>query len=84
MRFDNMHQRTKEGPLEGDTGWVERSVALDIPEGAGSIHYGIMLNGGGNLWARNVTMQEIEPTGATAGNGTLPRRPTNLGFGEAA
>jgi hypothetical protein len=84
MRFDNMHQRTKDGPLAGDHGWVERSVVLDVPEGAGSIHYGIMLNGGGNLWARNVSIEEADPAAVTVSNGTLPRRPTNLGFGDAA
>ena len=84
LRFDNMHYRTKDGPLAGDTSWIERSVVLDVPEGAGSIHYGIMLSGGGSLWARDVSSEEADAGSATAGGGTLPRRPTNLGFGEVA
>jgi len=84
MRFDNMQMRSKDGPLEGDTDWIERSVVLDVPEGAGSIHYGIMLSGGGSLWARKVSIEEADPSGISADIGTLPRRPTNLGLGAAA
>ena len=83
MRFDNMQFRTKDGVLTGDHDWVSRSVVLDVPEGAGTIHYGIMLSGGGSLWARNVTVEGADPSEVSVTAPPLPRRPTNLGFGEA-
>lgn len=81
LRFDNMHFRQENGPLAGDVGWTGRSVVLDVPEGAASIHYGIMLNGGGELWARGFAVEEVDPEAVPVTRRQLPRRPTNLGFG---
>ncbi len=80
LRLDNMQRRSTDGPLEGTAGWLTRSVALDVPEAAGAIHYGVMLSGGGRLWARRVALEAADPTEATD-DSPLPRRPTNLGFG---
>jgi len=84
MRFDNMQSRTRDGALTGDADWTSRSVVLDVPEGAGTIHYGIMLNGAGSLWARNLTVEAADPSEISVTAPPLPRRPTNLGFGDAA
>lgn len=84
MRFDNMQFRTRDGVLSGDVGWIERSAVLDIPEGAGTIHYGVMLGGGGSLWARNLRVEGADPSEVSITAPPLPRRPTNLGFGDIA
>ena len=83
IRFDNMLSRSKDGALSGTVGWTSRSIVLDVPEEASSIHYGPMLRGVGRLWARNLNF-EIVPEGAeTTERGRYPRRPTNLGFSES-
>lgn len=80
LRFDNMHNRRSNGPIRGDVDWTERSVVLDVPEDAASIHYGIMLGGGGELWARNFELEEVDPAVVAVTTTDLPARPTNLGF----
>lgn len=84
LRFDNMHQRKTNGPLRGDVDWVERSIVLDVPDEAVSIHYGIMLGGGGELWARNFRVEAL-PFGSV--EITQPKAlpgPTNLGLRAAS
>lgn len=83
LQFDNMHQRTVDGPLVGDVQWTKRSIAFHVPENAGTINYGIMLLGPGVLWARGLSLDEVDPAAVNSPIG-LPKRPTNLGFGEAA
>ncbi len=61
LRFDNMLHRKSHGALRGDIDWTERSIVLDVPEDAETIHYGIMLGGGGELWARNFVFEEVDP-----------------------
>lgn len=84
LRFDNMHFRREDGPLTNDVDWTGRSVVLDVPDGAGSIHYGVMLNGGGTLWARGFAVEEVDPDAVPISRRQLPRGPVNLGFGEPA
>jgi hypothetical protein len=83
LQFDNMHQRTVDGPLTGDVQWTRRTIAFHVPEGAATINYGIMLLGPGTLWARGLSLDQVDPSEVTAPK-RLPKRPTNLGFGEAA
>jgi hypothetical protein len=84
LRFDNMMYRRIDGALEGDVDWVERNIVLDIPDGADSIHYGVLLSGGGELWACNLVVEEVDPDAVTITEARYPRRPTNLDFGAAA
>jgi hypothetical protein len=83
LQFDNMHQRTVDGPLSGDVRWTRRSIAFHVPDNAGTINYGVMLVGSGTLWARGLSLDEVDPA-AVSSPPRLPKRPTNLGFGEAA
>ncbi len=81
LRFDNMMARRSEGALKGTTGWNERHVVLDVPEEAGSIHYGFLLQGYGRVWARSFRIEtvggEVKPT---AGQRSYLPKPTNLDF----
>ncbi len=78
LRLDNMGGRAINGALRGDVDWTERSIVLDVPDEAASIHYGIMLGGGGELWARNFRLDTVD---AARPAPALPRQPVNPGFG---
>lgn len=80
LRFDNMHQRKTNGPVRGDVDWVERSIVLDVPAEASSIHYGIMLGGGGELWARNFRVESLPPGSVEITQPKPLPGPTNLDF----
>ena len=78
----NMLMRDKDGAISGRFGWTERSIVLDVPDEAGTLHYGPMLKGAGQLWARNLRIDPVPTTTRTTDSSNYPRRPT--GFGEAA
>jgi hypothetical protein len=82
LRFDNMLMREENGAISGRFGWTERSIVLDVPDEAGTIHYGPMLKGSGQLWARNLTINAV-PNSTTTTDG-YPRRPTGFGKGASA
>lgn len=84
IRFDNMLLRSSDGALSGTVGWTERSIVLDVPDDAGSIHYGPMLKGVGQLWARHLRLDVVPPGTTTTDARRYPRRPSNLDFGESA
>jgi hypothetical protein len=80
LRFDNMLERKKNGAVRGDVDWVERTIVLDVPEAAHSIHYGIMLGGGGELWARNFKLESLDPDSVEVTQPKMLTEPTNLDF----
>lgn len=89
LRFDNMMSREKNGPISGTTGWSPRSIVLDVPIEAESIHYGFFLRDSGRVWARNFTLQAVSDATSctvTSHQGKeqreLPSRPVNLDFAE--
>lgn len=86
LRFDNMMERSHEGVLSGTTVWLDRSVVLDVPEDATSLHYGFFLRGLGQLRARAFRLEIVDPVVSVTG-GTLarperilPPAPVNLDF----
>jgi len=84
LGFDNMLRRPTDGALSGSFDWTERSVVLDVPETAASLHYGALLKGVGQLWVRNFRLDEAGPDIVTTDTSNYPRRPTNLDFGDGA
>ncbi|EJJ29619.1 glyoxalase superfamily protein [Rhizobium sp. CF142] len=87
LRFDNMLTRPEGGPVSGTVGWTARSVVLDIPKEAASIHYGFLLRGHGRLWARGFRLERVADTVATTeiaaemqDRRNLPQQPINLDF----
>jgi hypothetical protein len=84
LRFDNMLTREKDGAISGRFGWTERSIVLEVPDEAGTIHYGPMLKGSGQLWARNLRLDTVPATTATTDTRNFPRRPTGFGDGAPA
>lgn len=85
LRFDNMMAREEEGPVRGTVGWKTRSIVLEIPNEAASLHYGFFLKGYGKVWARQFQLEtaaEDAPTTETlpesAERKALPKQPANL------
>lgn len=84
LQFDNMLDRTRGGALRGTAGWTRRSVVLDVPDDAASIHYGPILRGHGRLLARAFDLSAVETDIATtAWRSAYLDRPSNLSFLEA-
>ncbi|MEO7223607.1 MAG: glyoxalase superfamily protein [Devosia sp.] len=84
IRFDNMLSRSSEGAMRGNFGWTERHILLDVPQEAGTIHFGPMLKGAGQLWARNLRLESVGDHLQGSVTGLYPRRPTGFGDGVPA
>jgi len=85
LRFDNMLDRSGEGALQGTKPWTSRRIVLDIPEGAASLHFGLLLHGYGRVRVKDLTLREAQGEWpVTAANGKLLMEPTNLNFESAA
>lgn len=87
LGFDNMMSREKDGPINATTGWTSRSIVLDVPIEAASIHYGFFLRGYGKVWARSFSLEvvsdAITATEISQHRGKkriLPNQPMNLNF----
>lgn len=87
LRFDNMLARPEGGPISATTGWTARSVVLDVPQTAASIHYGFLLRRHGRVWARALRLERVDDSVATTEIAPdarerrhLPSQPVNLHF----
>jgi hypothetical protein len=85
LHFDNMVTRRLNGPLKGTADWTERSIVLEVPDEATSIHYGFFLQGYGRIQARAFRLEIVSQDSETTGGADvyLPK-PTNLDFSLAA
>jgi hypothetical protein len=81
VRFDNMMARNGNGALKGTRGWTTRSIVLDVPDEATSIHFGFFLQGYGRVWAKGFSIQSVSAgVETTAGSTAYLPQPTNLDF----
>jgi hypothetical protein len=80
LRFDNMLNRPENGALKGDADWTERSIVLDVPYSAESIHLGFFLREKGTVWARNFALDIVGDDVPETVSGQFPLGPTNFGF----
>lgn len=79
LQFDNMQNR----PITGTTGWNHYSVVLDVPENAGAIYFGVMLQGVGEVWMDEFTLVEVDEKTASTNMmmpENMPSKPVNLNF----
>lgn len=79
LQFDNMMARESDGALKGSTGWLERSIVLDVAIEASSIHYGLLLQGYGRISAQSFRVEAVDENASLTPRrrNHLPR-PTNL------
>ncbi len=81
LSFDNMGDR----PIKGTTGWTKYEIVLDVPSNASLIAYGALLDGTGQIWFDNITIEIVDDNVPTTGsqNGkksATQNEPTNLDF----
>ncbi|WP_348822726.1 hypothetical protein [Flavobacterium aestuarii] len=67
LAFDNMHNRA----IKGTTDWEKYEIVLFVPKDATSISYGVLLDGTGQIWFKDVTLEVVEDT--------VPETGTNKG-----
>jgi hypothetical protein len=72
LGFDNMHDTGTDRSIHGSMPWKPISIVLDVPEGATSISFGMMLAGAGEVWMSGV---KFEPVGPEVKVTATPRRP---------
>lgn len=56
LSFDNMQKRA----IKGTTDWTKYEVVLFVPMEATSISYGVLLNGTGQIWFKDVTLEVVD------------------------
>jgi hypothetical protein len=85
LAFDNLDGRKSDGPLVGTVGWQDRSIVMDVPPEAQSIHFGFFLRGGGSVWARRFRFTDVDASVQVTDH-VIPRMsaPTNLDFAAVA
>jgi hypothetical protein len=80
VAFDNMQRRG----ISGTTDWTTAEIVLDVPSDAEKLFFGLILDGSGKTWMRELTFEIVDESVAvtTAGMSDLPTAPTNLDFKE--
>jgi hypothetical protein len=58
LAFDNMSNRR----IRGTHDWKQVSLVLDIPEGAKTVSYGVMLEGKGKVWFEQPEFEVVDYT----------------------
>jgi hypothetical protein len=70
--------------ISGTTDWTTAEIVLDVPSDAEKLFFGLILDGSGKTWMRELTFEIVDESVAvtTAGMSDLPTAPTNLDFKE--
>lgn len=81
LSFDNMHER----PIKGTSDWKKYEIVLDVPNNASLIAYGALLEGTGQIWFDNITIEIVDNSTPTTGSikaklSSTQNEPTNLDF----
>lgn len=74
-RFDNMRDRA----LRGTTDWQSAAVVLDVTADATSIHFGVLLTGGGAVDVARLGFEEVDGS-VTPTDSPLATGPRGLDF----
>jgi len=80
VAFENMQKRG----ISGTSPWTPSEIVIDIPEDADKIYIGLILDGKGKAWMKDLEFEIVDPSVATTGNSdpALPKAPVNLDFKE--
>ena len=63
LAFDNMHKK----PVKGTTEWTKYEIVLFVPLEATSISYGVLLDGTGQIWLKDVALEIVDDSIAETG-----------------
>jgi len=72
IAFDSMQSR----PIRGSTDWTRHDVVLDVAPAAARLAFGVLLDGAGAVWLREVSLEIVGDDVPV----TAPRKPQNLSF----
>lgn len=81
LAFDNMHDRQ----IKGTTEWKKYEIVIDVPNKASLLAYGALLDGTGQIWFDNITIEIVDNSTPTTGSikakpSATQNEPTNLDF----
>jgi len=77
LAFDNMQQR----PIKGTTDWKRVAIVLDVPKEAAGLAFGLLLDGGGQVWMDDLKFEVVKSDVSVTGNTSLiSSPPRNLDF----
>lgn len=86
--FDNL-KGARSGWLFGEAPWTARSIVIDVPGDAITLHFGFFLKGSGSLWAADFSIGDADASAQitappVARTSVEPAwiTPVNLGFSE--
>ena len=82
LSFDNMSDR----PIKNTTDWKKYEIVLDVPQEAGAMVFGVLLEGSGKVWISDISFevvdQSVPTTNMVKERAALPQVPVNLDFAE--
>lgn len=80
VAFDNMQSRG----VSGTSDWKRGEIVLDIPGDAEVLFLGLILDGAGKAWTRDLVFEIVDSSVpvTTSGKVGLPKSPQNLDFSE--
>ena len=58
LSFDNM----RKNPIKGTKDWAKYEIVLHVPVDATSISYGVLLDGTGQIWFKDITLKIVDNT----------------------
>lgn len=77
VSFDNMQDR----PIKGTSDWTTYEVVLDVPPSSGTINFGLLLRGTGEVWLAGVGLDRVSTQVPVTDLRRLrPNTPQNLDF----
>jgi hypothetical protein len=80
FRMDHMENRT----IKGSTDWVQRDFVVDIPEDNNNVMVGFWVQGKGQIWARDLSIEEVPKTVALNTFASDPQQPAGPDLSLAA
>lgn len=82
LSFDNMYGR----PIKNTTDWKKYEIVLDVPQQAGVMAFGVLLEGSGKVWISDISFEVVDKSVPTTdviqSSAPLPQGPVNLNFSE--
>jgi hypothetical protein len=78
LAFDNMQDR----PIKGTSGWTRHEIVLDVAPEATFVSFGILLNGAGQAWIDDLSVDVVAKDVPLTGHalGAPHKKPVNLDF----